>query len=146
MSVSISLLKQVPLFASLDSSELGALAAICFEKQIEPEAAIMEQNTTGSEMYVIAKGAAEVFIQGQGESRSLVVLGKGQVIGEMALVDQGFRSASVKATKQGATLYMIEGKSFYELCAENNHIGYVVMRNLAIDLAFKMRHRNLADS
>jgi CRP-like cAMP-binding protein len=96
-------------------------------------------------MYIVAAGSVEVFIQGLSDSRSLVVLGKGQVIGEMALIDQGYRSASVRSTKEGATLYLIESDSFYSLCAENNHIGFIVMRNLAIDLAFKLRHRNLAE-
>ncbi len=91
------------------------------------------------------KAAAEVFIQGLEDARSLVVLGKGQVIGEMALIDQGYRSASVRATKEGATLYLIESDDFYHLCQENNHIGYMVMRNMAIDLSFKLRHRNLAE-
>ncbi len=144
MSVSL-LLKRVQLFANLNEAELDQLAAICSEVQVEPGELIVEQNTTGTEMYIVADGAAEVFVKGLSDARSLVVLGKGQVIGEMALIDQGYRSASVKATRQGARLYRIESDSFYGLCAENNHIGYVVMRNLAIDVAFKLRHRNLTD-
>jgi CRP-like cAMP-binding protein len=96
-------------------------------------------------MYIVAKGSVEVFIQGLSDSRSLVVLGKGQVIGEMALIDQGYRSASVRATREGAELYLIESEAFYKLCEEKNHIGFIVMRNLAIDIAFKLRHRNLAE-
>jgi CRP-like cAMP-binding protein len=144
MSLS-SLLKRVQLFANLDQSELEALAAICGEKSVAPGELIMEQNTTGKEMYVVAEGAAEVFVQGLDDARSLIVLGKGQVIGELALIDQGYRSASVKATGAGAKLYQIESDEFYDLCAQNNHIGYVVMRNLAIDVSFKLRHRNLAE-
>ncbi len=145
MSVS-KLLKRVQLFANLDDNELEQLAAISIEQKVEAGELIVEQNTTGNEMYIVSDGSAEVFVQGLKDARSLVVLGKGQVIGEMALIDQGYRSASVKATKNGATLYRIESDSFYKLCADNNHIGYVVMRNLAIDLSFKLRHRNLADS
>ena len=144
MSVS-SLLKRVQLFANLNENELEKLANICQERPFASGELIIEQNTTGKEMYIVAEGSGEVFIQGVDNSRSLVVLGKGQVIGEMALIDQGYRSASVRATRQGALLYVIESEDFYQLCAENNHIGYVVMRNLAIDVAFKLRHRNLAE-
>ena len=139
------LLKRVQLFTRLGNEELEQIAAICSEKLAEPGELLMEQNTTGSSMYIIADGAAEVFIAGLDNSRSLVVLGKGQVIGEMALIDQGYRSASVRATKKGATLYRIANADFNKLCEENNHIGFVVMRNLAIDLAFKLRHRNLTE-
>lgn len=139
------LFKRVQLFNGLNKSELSEITAICREVRIGSGELILAQNTTGTEMYVVAEGAAEVYIQGLEDSRSLVVLGKGQVIGEMALIDQGYRSASVRATKEGATLYLIESGDFHRLCQENNHIGYVVMRNMAIDLSFKLRHRNLTE-
>jgi CRP-like cAMP-binding protein len=140
-----NLLKRVQLFASLEPDELEQLAAICQEKSIVGGETIISQNTTGNEMYIVSAGSVEVYIQGLNDARSLVVLGKGQVIGEMALIDQGYRSASVRTTREGATLYLIESDAFYKLCEENNHIGFVVMRNLAIDIAFKLRHRNLAE-
>lgn len=145
MPVSTALFKRVQLFNGLSDEELAAVAAICTELTVAPGAQIIEQNTTGSEMYVVAVGSVEVYIQGLDNARSLVVLGKGQVIGEMALIDQGYRSASVRATKEGATLYLIESSEFYKLCQENYRIGYIAMRNLAIDISFKLRHRNLAE-
>ncbi len=144
MSVS-SLLKRVQLFANLNEEELQTVADICQKRPFQAGDLIIEQNTTGQEMYIVAEGSGEVFIQGVENSRSLVVLGKGQVIGEMALIDQGYRSASVRATRKGALLYLIESEDFYKICANNNHIGFVVMRNLAIDIAFKLRHRNLTE-
>ncbi len=140
-----NLLKRVQLFANLEPDELEQLAAICQEKTVGSGELIITQNTTGKEMYIVAQGSAEVYIQGLTDARSLVVLGKGQVIGEMALIDQGYRSASVRATREGASLYVIESEAFYKLCNENNHIGFIVMRNLAIDIAFKLRHRNLTE-
>ena len=141
----VDLLKRVHLFANLEPDELVELAEICTELQLAPAELIIEQNTTGKEMYIVADGSVDVFIQGVENSRSLVVLGKGQVIGEMALIDQGYRSASVRATRKGVTLYKLESDRFYALCDKNNHIGFVVMRNLAIDIAFKLRHRNLTE-
>jgi CRP-like cAMP-binding protein len=145
MSISIDLLKRVPLFAKLGTEELAQIARICTEETAAPNELIIEQNTTGTEMYIIAEGSMDVFISGLNNSRSLVVLGKGQVIGEMALIDQGYRSASVRTTNEDVVLYRVESEDFYELCEQNNHIGYIVMRNLAVDVAFKLRHRNLAE-
>ncbi|MCA9923478.1 MAG: cyclic nucleotide-binding domain-containing protein [Anaerolineales bacterium] len=140
-----ALLRRVQLFAGLEPDELDQLAAICTEKKIESGESVIQQNTTGSEMYIVANGEVEVFIQGLNNARSLVLLGEGQVVGEMALIDQGYRSASVRATKKGASLYKIERDQFYALCNSNTRIGFLVMRNLAIDIAFKLRHRNLAE-
>jgi CRP/FNR family transcriptional regulator len=145
MSISIELLKRVPLFAKLEQKELAQISLICSEQQVAPNELIIEQNTTGIEMYIIAEGSTEVFINGLNNARSLVVLGKGQVIGEMALIDQGYRSASVRATNGTVTLYRIESEDFHELCEQNNRIGYIVMQNLAVDIAFKLRHRNLTE-
>jgi CRP/FNR family cyclic AMP-dependent transcriptional regulator len=145
MTISIDILKRVPLFANLSREELGQIALICSEEKASPKKLVIEQNTTGTEMYIIAEGSMEVFINGLENARSLVMLGKGQVIGEMALIDQGYRSASVQTTDKEATLYRIDSQDFYELSDKNNHIGYIVMRNLAIDVAFKLRHRNLAE-
>ena len=145
MSISIELLKRVPLFANLGREELAQIARICTEEKVTPNELVIEQNTTGTEMYIIAEGSVNVFISGLSNARSLVMLGKGQVIGEMALIDQGYRSASVRATNGDVTLYRVESEDFYGLCEQNNHIGYIVMRNLAVDIAFKLRHRNLAE-
>lgn len=141
----ITLLKRVQLFADLTDEDLQQVAAICKQVQIAPDETFIEQNTTGNEMYVVSDGAVDVFIHGLNNARSLVLLGEGQVVGEMALIDQGYRSASVRATKNGATLYRIERDDFHRLCHENTRIGFHVMRNLALDLAFKLRHRNLAE-
>ncbi|MFQ5398549.1 MAG: cyclic nucleotide-binding domain-containing protein [Anaerolineae bacterium] len=141
----LSLLKRVQLFANLKEDELAQLAAICTRKETAAGELIIRQNTTGSEMYIIADGSVEVFIEGVAAARSLVLLGEGQVIGEMALIDQGYRSASVRATSTGAVLYIIDKADFIKLVNENYYIGFIVMRNLAIDIAFKLRHRNLAE-
>ena len=144
MSIS-QLLKRVHLFRGLDQGELDEIAAISQPKVLQPGELVIEQNTTGNEMYIIGEGSVDVFIKGIDDERGLVMLGKGQVVGEMALIDQGYRSASVRTTDEGATLYLIEGEAFLDLCKENNHIGFVVMRNLAVDVAFKLRHRNLVE-
>ena len=38
---------------------------------------------------------------------------------------------------------MISRENFTDLCNADKAIGYIVMRNLAVDLSFKLRHRNL---
>lgn len=141
----VDLLKRVQLFTGLADEDLQQVVAICTEVEVPPQTVFIEQNTTGSAMYIIAEGSVDVFINGLNNSRSLVLLGQGQVAGEMALIDQGYRSASVRATKNGAKLLKIERDEFEALCNDNTRIGFFVMRNMSLDLAFKLRHRNLAE-
>ena len=107
-----ALLKHVPLFSGLVGDELAALAGICYAAEAEPGTVLIEQNTTGSTMYIIASGSVEVFIEGLTDQRTLVVLGPGQVVGEMALLDYGYRSASARATTEGCQFYAIERDEF----------------------------------
>jgi len=140
------LLKQVPLFAALNEEELARVASICTDRSAIPGEVLVRQNTSGDELFVIADGSVEVYTGDDAHHRTIVVLGKGQVVGEMALIDYGYRSASVRATQEGCTCAVITREAFNALCQENNRIGYIVMRNLAIDLAFKVRHQNLMES
>lgn len=138
------LFRKVHLFSGLDADDLEQLGGIATLGEAEPGTILIRQNTTGTEMYIIASGAVQVFIEGFADEQSLVVLGRGQVVGEMTLVDHGYRSASVRVTEEGCTYYLIERDDMEALCSEREHIGYAIMRNLASDLAFKLRHRNLA--
>jgi CRP/FNR family transcriptional regulator, cyclic AMP receptor protein len=137
-------LRSVHLFSGLADSELEELSSICRPCQSGPGELIVQQNTIGSEVYMVGEGSVEVFIKGLADEQVLVLLGKGQVFGEMALLDQGYRSASVRASQEGCTCYVFEEENFRALCQSNKNIGFTVMRNLASDLAFKLRHRNLA--
>jgi CRP-like cAMP-binding protein len=61
----------------------------------------------------------------------------------MALIDRGERSATIRALEDGTELFVIPREDFWTLCDADHHIGYIVMRNIAFDLSFKLRHRNL---
>jgi CRP-like cAMP-binding protein len=61
----------------------------------------------------------------------------------MALLDRGPRSATVRALTDGALLQGLRREAFLQLCQTDTHLGYIVMRNMAADLAFKLRHRML---
>jgi CRP-like cAMP-binding protein len=67
----------------------------------------------------------------------------GQIFGEMALVDRGARSASVRCCRDNTVLSYIKGSDFTALCESDTEIGYIVMRNMAADLSFKLRYHNL---
>lgn len=137
-------LKGVMLFAGLSDKELAAVAAVCKERKLVRGEMLAEQGAPGDEFYVVTDGFLEISVAG-GESASqiLVNLGKGQIIGEMALIDQGPRSATVRAVSD-ATVQVIKRVDFEELCEQNTRIGYIVMKDIAADLSFKLRHRNMS--
>jgi CRP/FNR family transcriptional regulator, cyclic AMP receptor protein len=142
-----NVLRSIDLFEGLDEEQIEKVAYICTEKWFNPGQIIAQEGSEGDELYVITEGFVEVLLGERPASAARVVvsLGVGQIIGEMALIDQGPRSASIRATSQPTVVQVIKRDNFETLCQQDTDIGYLVMRNLAADLSFKLRHRNLND-
>lgn len=141
------ILNGVELFDGLSSREQDHVIGLCRERRFNENEIIAAQNSPGAELFIIQEGFVEVAITGRsgGASKVIVNLGQGQTIGEMSLVDQGPRSATVRAIKSPTVVQVITQMDFEKLCEENTRIGYVVMRNIAADLSFRLRQRHLSD-
>lgn len=141
------ILQNVELFDGLERAEFEQLAGICTERRLKKGEQLTLQGDPGDELYIVTQGFLEVIIGAAAASQPRVVvnLGTGQIVGEMALIDQGPRSATVRAIDEPTIVQVIQREDFDRLCMDNNHIGYIVMRNLAADLSFKLRHRNLSE-
>lgn len=138
-------LRQVDMFNGLDDEQLEHIAAICHEERYNSGDLILKENEPTTDLYIIQQGGAQVFLGEQGEGATLLLtLGQGQVFGEMALVDQGLRSATVRCIADDTILYVIPRDDLIHLCETDPDMGYKIMRNIAADLSFKLRHRNLA--
>lgn len=137
-------LKSIELFTGLNDAQLQRIGAISRRESFNRGDVILHQNDAGGDrMYIIAAGQVEISVQDpRGNSRLAIYLGEGQIFGEVALLDYGSRSATVIADDDGTVLYSIARDSFDNLCMSDHLLGYLVMRNLALDLTFKLRHRN----
>jgi CRP-like cAMP-binding protein len=139
----LQVMKRVELFRGLNDEQLQRLAGISQKEVYSKDATICHQGEPGDKMYIVADGQVEIMVRDRhGQNYSAVYLGEGQVVGEMSLIDQGNRSASVLAAEEDTVVYSIPGDDFTALCADDTAIGYVMMRNLALDLSFKLRHRD----
>ncbi len=143
----ITLLSSLEIFDGLTEAEIATIATICSPYSQPKNSLLAIQDNLGDDLFIITEGFAEVSVTNptSGKSRSLVNLGPGQLFGEMALIDQGLRSATVRSISDPIYLYRIRHADFEKICSENTRIGYIVMRNLAKDLSFKLRHQNLQD-
>jgi CRP/FNR family cyclic AMP-dependent transcriptional regulator len=150
MSV-IELLQRSELFSGLKPGQIEQVAALGREVVCNAGDVVIREGEPSDEMYVIRSGMVEVLVSrgmipdvpGPPRLTPLVRLGQGQFFGEVALVDRGARSATVRCVEDGTVLYLIPREDFWALCDGDHHIGYIVMRNVAADLSFKLRHRNL---
>ena len=137
------LFRRVSLFRGLSNAQLERLATITHSESFDANDVIFEQGVEGDKMYIVHSGQVEVQVKDHaGGVNSVLIMGEGQMFGEMALLDEGVRSASVMALSPGATLYSISGADFKALCQEDTAIGYLMMHNIALALSFKIRHQN----
>lgn len=141
------IMKGVELFEGLKDDELEKVIGLCQERHYKETEVVAEQNSVGDELFIIQEGFVEVAVSGRagGASKVIVNLGTGQTVGEMSLVDQGPRSATVRAINTPTIVQVLKEEDFATLCEENTRIGYIVMRNIAADLSFRLRQRHLSD-
>ena len=141
------IMKGVELFDGLTDEELDKVISLCQERRYKDNDVIAIQNSPGKDLFIIQEGFVEVAVAGRagGTSKVIVNLGVGQTVGEMSLVDQGPRSATVRAINTPTVVQVITHEAFEKLCETDTQIGYVVMRNMAADLSFRLRQRHLSD-
>ncbi|MFA7250140.1 MAG: cyclic nucleotide-binding domain-containing protein [Dehalococcoidia bacterium] len=98
-------LGRVPMFAGLDDAALEALAGFTFQRTFQPGEAIVEEGRTGNGLYVIIDGRVEVVkSDGTERAQTLATLGAGEPFGELALLGEWKRTATVRAIDETTCL------------------------------------------
>lgn len=140
----LSILQQVDLFRHLDDDQLKQIENISSPLTFAEGDAVCRQGDIADSLYIVSEGQVSVIVYQNDGSRDLMVyLGQGQVVGEMTLVDAGKRSASVLAVEDNTQVVSIPNEAFTKLCEEDTAIGYLIMRNIAQDLSFKLRYHDM---
>ena len=148
-----NILRQADIFWDLTQPQLESVAALCSEVTPKDGEIIFEENSSSDELYVIAGGSVEILVSpalvqaastGQSsEPMAIATIRRGQTFGEVALVDEGLRSASARCADKRTRLLVIPRDALIALCDADSDLGYRLMRNIAADLAFKIRGTDL---
>jgi CRP/FNR family cyclic AMP-dependent transcriptional regulator len=106
---------------------------------------LFHQGEKADKLYLVKEGFLEVLIQrGTGSgTHAAAHLGAGESIGEMSWVDRGRRSGTVRAISPWAEVASITFTQLDEICGQDFRIGFLMMRNIAVDLSFRLRQRDL---
>jgi CRP/FNR family cyclic AMP-dependent transcriptional regulator len=120
------LLANVRLFSTCNKRELARIASLVEEVDAPEGKVIVRQGDPGRECFVIAEGKARATIRGMGSQP----LGPGSFFGEMSLLDQGPRSATVTA-ETDMHLLVLGSREFSTLVNEVPTVAVRMMRGLA---------------
>jgi CRP/FNR family cyclic AMP-dependent transcriptional regulator len=124
-------LKAVPFFSHLTDRELEVVRAAAVERSFPRNAVVLTEGEMGDSLYMIQSGKVKVVI-GDDEGREIIlkILGPGDFFGEMSMIDQQPRSASV-TTLEASTFHILSHAGFGKCVAEEPAIANAVMRVLA---------------
>ena len=130
------MLKRVPLFSDLDNRELDSIAQSMKRRQFSAGQEIAREGESGVGFFVIQDGNAKVTVHGQERRR----LGPGDYFGEIALIAQSKRTASVTA-ESDLTAYGMTFWDFRPLVEQNASIAWKLLQVLGKRLqAAEQRH------
>jgi CRP/FNR family transcriptional regulator, cyclic AMP receptor protein len=122
----LQLLHAIPLFSALGNRDLERLGQLAEEVDLPAGRVLMRQGETGSEMFIVARGAAVIERDGHEIARS----GAGDFFGEIALLSEGPRTATVTLTEP-STLFVLGHREFHTLMDQSSPTRVAVFDELA---------------
>jgi CRP/FNR family cyclic AMP-dependent transcriptional regulator len=127
------LLAQIPLFDTLATEDLEALAERMTERKFKANEVVFNKGDRGSSMYVVLSGAVQIFLPGDGPDDPRVILKDartGEYFGELSLFDDKPRSASVEATVD-TTLLELTRDEFGDHLSKTRNAAMAILAEMA---------------
>jgi CRP/FNR family cyclic AMP-dependent transcriptional regulator len=127
----VSALKQIPILTELSESEVSELLAIAKTVTFQKGDCLFSEGTYGEEVYLIISGAIKVTTtEAQRKTKILNMLNQGDVLGEMAMIDTEYRSATATAHDDAETL-AITNSDFLQYIKSHDTMPLKIMKTLS---------------
>jgi len=128
--VSTTVLRTVPLFAGFPDEQLRLLAAVVTRRNVPRGTIVIVEGDPTDSLYIIIAGRLKVMMSDtEGKEVILAMLGPGEYFGEMGLIDDSPRSATVM-TVEVCELIVVTKREFKKILSENFDMAETVMRGL----------------
>ena len=135
----LDFLSRLPLFQALSLDEISILDQYLGFLELAKGDTVFDEGESGEFVCFVVNGELEVLKKSLGgDSSTITKLGKGQTIGEMALIDELPRSATVRA-RSPSSLTVLSRKGFEELAAQSPEIAIKILKYLARSLSLNLR-------
>jgi CRP-like cAMP-binding protein len=122
----IEALERVPLFSGLNERELQKIARLFKKRHFSKGETVVKQGSGGAAFFVIESGEATVFISG----KQRTTLKPGEYFGEIALIDEGTRMATITAASE-LFCYGLTYWDFRPVVEKNGVIGWKLLQRMA---------------
>jgi CRP/FNR family transcriptional regulator, cyclic AMP receptor protein len=138
----VSILKNVSLFQGLTAAQLEKVSRIAGTQQLAGGSHVFREGDPGQSMYIIGEGKIRISKQvpGMGEE-ALAILDKGAYFGEMALIEDGPRSADAIA-HTSCTLWVIERDKLDQIMFTDKELAYILLWTFVRTMSERLRDMN----
>ena len=135
----VDLLIEIPMFDQIKADDLTVVARHMHFMDFEPKEVIFSEGDKGDFICFITEGILDVLKKNEeGKNAKIASLARGRSLGEMALLDDFPRSATVKS-KTRSTLLILTRKGFEQLLEQHPQIGIKILKGLAKLLSMNLR-------
>ncbi len=135
----VNLLCQIPLFKDLPSADIQKLSEISRDTAFDKGQCIFTEGSIGDSLFVIKSGLVRVLKKGRSRNEEVATLSSEQHFGEMALIDNAPRSATIEAVEH-TKLIQIECEELGYLLAVNLDFSNRFYKNMAKYLCLRLRN------
>jgi len=126
----MSMLSKVEIFAGLSEEEQAALENSCVTRNYPRNTVVINENDFADSLYVIESGRVKVYCSDKnGKEYIMNTLGPGDYFGELALLDDDRRSASVRTLEKSTFTIMFKDE-FHAIMDRHTNIAQTLIRNL----------------
>lgn len=142
---SIDTLRRCELTNGLNDAEIEGFLKIVHRRHTKKGETIFKEGDNSDELFIVSRGRVSVLIYSssqQGEMELLTSLRDGDLFGEFSMIDGSTRSATI-VVEEEADLLFISYLDFHRYLQANEHVGFVIMSNIAKILTSKLRKMNL---
>jgi CRP-like cAMP-binding protein len=126
----VELLRNIPLFAKIDPSKLKLLAFTSERLTFRPGQSLFHHGDVGDAAYIVIAGRADVLVDTPGGQLKVAEIKSNEIVGEIAILCDVPRTATVTATEELVTL-KISKDLFFRLVTEFPSMAIAVMQELA---------------
>ncbi len=130
----LATLARMPLFQWCTEAELLVVAGRCRPLHLPKGSLVFREGDTGREFYLVVAGRVEVLKN----DSAIATLGPGSTVGEMAMLDQPRRSATVQVAEH-AEMLVISRESFFHLLKGNPHLAVKILWNMSLRISAHLR-------
>ncbi len=127
--MSVSFLADLPLFAGLSPEDLDQLYAMAETVEIKAGEVLIEEGSPGDTLYIVLSGNFEVSKRSGDRDVAIAASGPGEIIGEMSLLEQSARTASVRALED-SRLFKISRAAFEQLLLRSPQAALAVLHTV----------------